>query len=78
MVFLSEEGTPVIKRDLSELSAKEIKARWPEVCEAVRAELKSFIDQKTFVLARQGTSGNTMTSRWLFKLKKVKKREMLR
>ena len=71
MVFLSEEGTPVIKKDLSELNAKQIKERWPEVCEAVRKELKSFIDQKTFVLAKQGTSGNTMTSRWLFKLKIV-------
>ena len=71
MVFLSEEGTPVIKRDLSELSAKQVKERWTEVCVAVRAELKSFVDQKTFVLAPQGTSGNTMTSRWLFKLKKV-------
>ena len=71
MVFLSEEGTPVIKEDLSELNAQQIKERWPEVCEAVRKALASFIDQKTFVLAKQGTSGNTMTSRWLFKLKIV-------
>ena len=69
MVFLSEDGTPVVHRDLNELTKAEIDANWELVAAAIRAELKAFSDNKSFILAKAGTSQNAMTSRWVIRWK---------
>ena len=69
MVFLSEDGTPVVHRDLSELSKAEVDSNWELVAAAIRTELMAFSDNKSFELEELGTSQNAMTSRWVLRWK---------
>ena len=69
MIFLAEDGTPVVSRDLTELLKKDVELHWTEVETAVRKELTSFAELKAFRIEPKGTSGNTMTSRWVHRFK---------
>jgi len=55
----------------NELSAHELRIHADEVKAAAEAEVQSFIDLKTFVRAPRASENNILTSRWLFKFKRV-------
>jgi hypothetical protein len=71
MIFFAEDGTPVVSRDLSELSKSEVLANWDEVVKAVRKELQSFGELGAFKIAPKGSTGNSMTSRWVHRWKMI-------
>jgi Reverse transcriptase (RNA-dependent DNA polymerase)/Integrase core domain len=70
MSFTAGQTKAVIERDVDELTAAELKANWPLVEAAVRKEIRSFFDLKTFIRAAKSAVPNLLTSKWVFRWKR--------
>jgi hypothetical protein len=69
----NEDGSvsTVIEKAFDELSAEDIKKHW-DLCEAaIRKELQSFVDCKTFVPVKASIASNIMSSRWVLRWKLI-------
>ena len=66
--FLESEGIELPKAP-GDLTPDEIKKHWKEVADAVRKELRSFIDLKVWEIRKKGSTANRMTSKMLLKWK---------
>ena len=70
-VTKSNKSKRMVKKNLDNLSAQDVRDNWPEVLIAIRKEIKSFYDMKTFEIVLRHEAENICSSRWVFKFKLV-------
>ena len=70
MVFVMEKSgktSAVIEKAADLLTPEDMKNNWAKVEAAIRSEVKSFVDLKTFIKELKSTARNTMTSKWVLR-----------
>ena len=68
----------MIQKNLDNLTAQDVKDNWAEVEAAIRKEIKSFIDMKTFESVLRKVAVNICTSRWVHKFKMIDGRRVVK
>ncbi len=62
-------ASAIIEKTADALTAADIQRFWPLVEEAIRKEVKSFFELKTFISILRTDATNLMTSKWILKWK---------
>ena len=74
VIYLAKSGNKkkmMIEKNLDNLSAADVRAHWDLVEPAIRKEIRSFHDNKTFELRLRSKTSNICSSRWVHKFKMI-------
>jgi hypothetical protein len=70
--------TSVIEKALDALTPEETKSNWKAVEAAIRKEVKSFVDLRTFEKLLRSQATNVMTSKWVLRWKVVENQRVIK